>query len=187
VNLILKGRGVELNDRLKDYATEKLTRAQRFFDRIIKMEVELSHERNPRVKESHRVEVTVKTPGETLRAHGGGGDYFSAIDQAADRLEAQVRKFKERRTNRRGPGSAGLAEANLEGVPTDAATIDGESGPVIVRTPPPLVKPMTPDEAVFELEERHLQFLLFTNAETMGAGVLYRRPDGTYGLIEHEG
>ena len=96
VNLILSGRGVELDDSLRKYATEKLTRVERFFDRIIKMEVELRHERNPRVKDPDRVEVTVKTPRQTLRVHGEGLDHFAAIDVAADRLEAQIKKVKER-------------------------------------------------------------------------------------------
>lgn len=181
MNLILKGRGVELNDRLREYATEKLTRAQKFFERIIKMEVELSQERNPRVKGRHRVEVTVKTPRETLRAHGEGGDYFTAIDQAADRLEKQVKKFKERLSDRNH-----RAEPSLEEPPTfEVEETDG--GPRIVRSRQQLAKPMTPEEAVFELEARGLQFLLFTDADTMGAGVVFRRLDGSFGLIHHEG
>lgn len=99
VNLILSGRGVKLDDRLRRYATGKLSKVERFFDRIIKMEVELRSERNPRVRDPHRVEVTVKTPRETLRAHGEGLDHFAAIDVAADRLEVQVKRFKARLRN----------------------------------------------------------------------------------------
>jgi putative sigma-54 modulation protein len=180
VNLILRGRGIDLNDRLREYASEKLTRSQRFFERIIKMEVELSEERNPRVKARHRVEVTVKTPGETLRAHGEGTDYFAAIDTAADRLESQVKKFKGRLVNRGHRGNNHLESPMAGGS-------DPEDGPVIVRQRQVETKPMTPEEAVLELEQGSLQFLLFVNAETMAPGVLYRRPDGSYGLVETQG
>jgi putative sigma-54 modulation protein len=179
VNLILKGRGVELNDRLRDYASGKLSKTQRFFERIIKMNVELSEERNPRVKLKHRVEVTVKTPRETLRAHGAGSDYFAAIDQAAERLERQLTKFKGRLVGRRHPhgepASNGRRPERPE-VPDDRT--------VIVRSTTPELKPMTPEEAVIELEQQELPVLLFTSSETLAPGVVYRRGDGSFGLLE---
>ena len=180
MNLIVKGRGVELNDRLRGYATDKLTKVQRFFERIIQMEVELSQETNPRVREKHKVDVTVKTPRETLRAHGAGGDYFAAIDQAADRLEVQIKKFKDR-LNHRGHQRSTRGEQAPTAPPAEA-----EDEMPLVRVPQQVARPMTPEEALLELDARGLQFLLFTNAETMAAGVVFRR-DGGYGLIEHEG
>lgn len=180
MNLIVKGRGVDLNDRLRDYATDKFTRAQRFFDRIIRMEVEFSEERNPRVADKHRVDVTVKTPGDTLRASGAAGDYFSAIDRASDRLEAQVKKFKGRLIDR-----SHRADNHIES--QDLIPAEGDERPVIVRTTQAERKPMTPEEAVMELEDSGMHFLLFTNAETMGPAVLYRRQDGTFGLVESGG
>ena len=182
VNLILSGRGVELDEPLRRYATEKLTRAQRFFDRIIKMEVELRHERNPRVKDPDRVEITVKTPRETLRVHGEGLDHFAAIDVASDRLEAQLKKHKDRLLSR----AHNHREDRARAVPVpDDDSEDGLSG--IVRLRPQVSKPLMPDEARLELDDRGLDFLLFTNAESMRPAVLYRRNGGDLGLIEHEG
>lgn len=181
MNLILKSRGPDLNDRLRGYATDRFTKVQRFFDRIMQMEVELSEERNPRVKDPYRADATVKTPKETLRAHGSGSDHYAAIDQAADRLEQQVKKLKERRidrTHRGGNDASGKAAAKGRG--------EEDEGPVVVQVPMSLTKPLNVEEAVFELDDRGLQFLLFTNAGTMTPSVLYRRGDGTYGLIEHE-
>lgn len=178
MQLILKGRGVELNDRLREYASTKLTRTQRFFERIIKLEAELFEEGNPRGKSHYRCEVVVKTPVQTLRAQGAGADYFAAIDQAADRLERQVKRVKDRLTahpHRTDNHQLGRLEAE----PTDA-----DDGPRIVRTIQTLVKPMPPDEAVLQLEAQGMQFLMFTNAETMAPNVIYRRVDGAYGLIE---
>lgn len=186
VNLILRTRGTDLNDRLREYAQDKLGRVDRIFGRIIKMEVELACEPNPRVKDGHRVEVTVKAPGETLRAHGGGADFYAAIDQAADRLERQLRRLKGRLTdNHRGRN-------NNNGPPLDTPEttvgedLDGDE-PAITRVESPVAKPMAPEEAILELEGRGMQFLLFTDSTTLGACVVYRRADGTYGLIEHRG
>jgi ribosome hibernation promoting factor len=181
VNLILSGRGVDLDEPLKRYATEKLTRVERFFDRIIKMEVELRHERNPRVKNPDRVEITVKTPGETLRVHGEGADHFAAIDKAVDRLETQIKRFKERLID----GHRNHHHARQEAAPP----LDGdvEDAVEILRYPPRVSKPLTPEEAALELDTRGIAFLLFTNAESMRAAVIFRRDDGGFGLTEHEG
>ncbi len=177
MNLILSGRGVDLDESLREYATEKLTRVQRLHDRIIKMEVLLDHEKNPRVKDPNRVEVTVKTATQTLRVHGEGLDHFAAIDVATDRLEAQLRKVKgrlEARNHRNGERAVA------------AAPQEEEDGPRFVRRTQQLAKPLTPEEASMELESRKLAFLLFTDAETMRATVIYKLDDGGYGLIEHQ-
>jgi putative sigma-54 modulation protein len=185
VNLILKGRGVQLNDQLRGYATEKLTRVQRFFERIIKMEIELRSESTQSVADRHHADVTVKTPGETLVAHGAGVDLFAAIDQAADKLEIQVKKHKDRLNHHHDH----RARAELAALEARAAEDDGDldGGPDIIRFPQQLVKPMAPEEAALELDMRGLRFLLFTLSDTMRAAVIYRRDDGGLGLIEHQG
>jgi ribosomal subunit interface protein len=183
VNLILSGRGVDLDESLRTYATEKLTRVERFFDRIIKMEVELRHERNPRVKDPNRVEITVKTPMQTLRVHGEGLDHFAAIDVAADRLEMQIKKVKERLKNHHNHHNNNSSRTAAP-APFDA---DEAEEPAIVRVSPPVDKPLTPEEARLELDERGLTFIVFIDAETMRPAVLYRRADGDFGLVEAEG
>jgi putative sigma-54 modulation protein len=177
MNLILSGRGVDLDDSLREYATEKLTRVQRLFDRIIKMDVHFDHERNPRVKDPERVEVTVKTATQLLRVHGEGIDHFAAIDVAADRLEAQLRRVKGRLEDRH-HRNGDRPEPVVADEP-DEAELDYEIRPM------QLAKPVTPDEARMELEARNLAFLLFTNADTMRATVIYPLDRGGYGLIEH--
>jgi ribosomal subunit interface protein len=182
VNLILSGRGVHLDDKLRQYATEKLSRVERFFDRIIKMEVELRLERTSRLTDRHRVEVTVKTPRETLRAHGEGIDHFAAIDIAADRLETQIKRFKSRLRDHAHRNNGQRAAAGLPPIEDS----EPESEAPIVRVSQQVSKPITPDDAIIELETRTLNFLLFTDAGTMRASVIFRRVDGSYGLIEHE-
>ncbi len=188
MNVVLNGRGVEITDRLRGYATEKLTRLQRLVDRITRIEVELVKERNPRVKDRHRVEVAVVTPRAALRAHGAGADHFTAIDQAAERIEGQVRKRKGR-VARKGARQTAAPSSSAGGMPRARSNADrGRSPdglPRVVRLPQTSSKPMTAEEAALELDDLGFQFLLFTNADTMRAGVVYRRTDGSYGLIEH--
>lgn len=176
MNLILSGRGVQLDDRLRQYATDKLSHVERFYDRIIKMEVELRQERTSRRTDRHRVEVTVKTPKDTLRAHGEGIDYFAAIDIAADRLETQIKKLKSRLRDH------AHRNGQVDYVPDDS----DEDQPQIVRVRTQAAKPLTAEEAIVELEDSNRQFLLFTDAETMRAAVIFRRADGGYGVVEHE-
>ncbi len=176
VNLILSGRGVDLDEPLRRYATEKLTHVQRFFDRIIKMEAQLSEKRNRHGVE-HRIEVMVRTPGETLRAHAEGPDHFAAIDKVADRIETQLKKFKDRLIDSH-RGRRALPPEPIQDDQVDDAS-------AIVRRPPNVTKPLTPEEARLELESRGLAFLFFTNSESMQPNVLYRRKAG-FGLIEPE-
>lgn len=180
MNLILSGRGIQVDDRLRGYATEKLSRLDRFFDEITDTEVELSHERNPRVANPNRVEVTVKTPRDTLRAHGESDDFRAAIDMAVDKLEVQVRKLKDRLRR----------HEHRNGGRPDAPPVDDEDEPLadgrLVRMSQHFVKPMAPEDAIIELESRNMGFLMFTNSENMHAAVVFRRPNGSYGLIEHE-
>lgn len=180
MNVILKGKGVDLNDRLRQHATEKLTKVQRFFEDIIKMQVELSEERNPRVSDKHKVEVTASVPGETLHAHGAATDYFSAIDQAADRLEAQVKRYKDRLRDHSIKANHDILDEIA--VIEDDVPITDESR--ITRLEPESGKPIMPEEAILELGERKLQFLLFTNAEDMRAAVIFKRSDGGFGLLQ---
>jgi putative sigma-54 modulation protein len=184
VNLILSGRGVDLDEPLRRYVTEKLTRVERFFDRIIKMEVELTEERTRHGVE-HRVEVIARTTRESLRAHGEGPDHFAAIDKVTDRLETQLKRVKDRLTSRHRDAKVSLENDGLVPVAEFGAS-DEDDEQEIVRVPARVTKPLTPDEARFELESRGLNFLLFTNAETMSPAVIYRRETG-FGLIEPEG
>jgi putative sigma-54 modulation protein len=180
VKLILSGRGVELDEPLRTYATDKLTRVERFFDRIIKMEVELRHERSPRVPDS--VEITVKTPGDTLRIHGEGADHFAAIDVAVDKLEIQIKKFKDKRVDHHNHHNNHRSQLPAEVADSD----DDEDDQRIVRLRPQVNKPITPEEARLELDANKLAFLMFVNAESMQPAVIYRRDAGDYGLIEPE-
>jgi ribosomal subunit interface protein len=100
MHLTVKGRNVDVPDKLRAHAERKLSKVQRFDDRILSMDVEFSEERNPRVTDAHKVEVTVTTKAQVLRAEASAHDPSAAVDRVIDRLERQIKKLKGRRVDR---------------------------------------------------------------------------------------
>jgi putative sigma-54 modulation protein len=102
----------------------------------------------------------------------------ASIDLLVEKLERQARRYRDKRRPRTGGRAAAAAEAETVAVVTD------EESPVIVKTKQFAVKPMTPEEAVLQLELIGHDFFVFQNADTTDVNVVYRRRDGNYGLIE---
>jgi ribosomal subunit interface protein len=100
MQVTVKGKNTTVPEKVRARAERKLAKLQRFDDRILAMDVEFSEERNPRVADPHRVEVTLTTKAGLLRAHANASDPVAAVDQVVDRLERQVKKLKGRRVDR---------------------------------------------------------------------------------------
>ena len=100
MQVTVKGRNTTVPEKVRARAEHKLAKLQRFDDHILSMDVEFSEERNPRVADPHRVEVTLTTKAGLVRAHANAVDPATAVDQVVDRLERQVKKLKGRRVDR---------------------------------------------------------------------------------------
>ena len=179
MELQVKGRNVDLTPSLKDYAEKRLSKLDRHLNGSTRVELELIGERNPSIGANQVAEGTVWTGGAVLRAREAAHDTKAAIDLLVDKLDRQAQKLHDKR--RRGPArhrkhQGDDAMATEPEMPADDAPI--------VKTKQFAVKPMTPDEAVLQLELIGHDFFVFQNAETDGVNVLYRRRDGGYGLIE---
>ena len=175
MRLQVKGKNVELSPAIKDYAQKKLGKLEKHLNDAARVELELAAERNPSIGASQVAEATIWTKGPVLRARESSPDMKASIDMLVDKLERQAQRLREKR--RRGHGrEQALAEAPV--VPGDDAE------PLIVKTKQFAVKPMSPGEAVLQLELIGHDFFVFQNAETDVVNVLYRRRDGNYGLIE---
>lgn len=203
MQVIVKGRNTHVPAHLKELATHKLEKVNRFLGKILTMEIEFSEEHNPRISDKHTVEVILTTKAHVLRAHASGPDPASAIDMVLDKLEAQVKRLKSKFV-RRGSRTAKAAKAahfpdvlpqpvshqnarNGQGHPIESHEgLEAGEGdePRITRVTRFTVKPMTAEEAVLQMETLGHAFYLFVNAESEQAGVVYRRRDGSYGLIE---
>ena len=176
MRLQVKGKNVEVTDSIREYAEEKLSKLGRQLADPTRVELELAVERNPSISQNHVAEATIWTKGPILRAREASADHRASIDQLVDKLERQVKRYRDKRRSRR---DRQLPEA---GIPEEAIPIDED--PRIVKAKQFAVKPMGPEEAVLQLELVGHDFFVFQNADTGDVNVVYRRRDGAYGLIE---
>ena len=176
MRLQVKGRNLEVSDAIRTYAEQKLSKLERQLGDGARVDLELMLERNPSISSNHVAEATVWTNGPVLRAREASSDMRASIDQLTDKLVRQVTHYRERRS-RRGARAAMPANGGRE-------RMNDETEPTIVKTKQFAVKPMSPEEAVLQLELVGHDFFVFTNAETSTVNVVYRRRDGGYGLIE---
>jgi putative sigma-54 modulation protein len=172
VELRVKGRGVEVTDAIRSYAEKRLGKLERQLPDP-RIELQLSAEQNPSIRETHVAEATVWTNGPVLRARESSQDIRASIDQLVDKLERQVTRYREKRGRRRRLAR----QAPDEGIPMPEE-------PQIVKTKQFAVKPMSAQEAVLQLELIGHDFFVFRDAESDKVNIVYRRRHGGYGLIE---
>lgn len=196
MDIVVRGRNVEVPDHYRQHVSEKLARIERYDDRIIRTDVELLHEKNPRQAEvCQRVEITCRVRGPVVRAEACADDFYKALDIATERLERKFRQAADRRRVHHGrhtPTSVAAATGGLiEPAPSPVGTIDldAESGEPfegpgqVVREKEHPAKPMTLDQALFEMELVGHDFFLFADADSGRPSVVYRRKGYDYGVI----
>ena len=177
MRLQVKGKNVEVSDSLKTYAQQKLGKLDKHLNEAARLELELAVEKNPSISENQIAEGTIWTKGPVLRARETSADMRASIDLLVEKLERQARRYRDKR--RRGPGRTAPSN-EPEAVPV----VPDEESPVLVKTKQFAVKPMSPEEAVLQLELIGHDFFVFQNGDTNDVNVVYRRRDGNYGLIE---
>jgi ribosomal subunit interface protein len=195
VDVVVRGRNVEVPDHFRQHVAEKIERVERYDHRIIRVDVELYHERNPRQSAScQRVEVTCATRGPVVRAEACASDFYRALDAAVGKLDSRMRRAADRRRVHRGartPTSVAAATSALEVDGVAVATLDrsdeqpkgDEFSGLVVREKEHKAEPMTIDRALFEMELVGHDFYLFSDAETGRPSVVYRRKGYDYGVI----
>jgi putative sigma-54 modulation protein len=186
VEILVKGRNISVTEALERYALEKVEKMSRFFDdekSDSRAEVELIHERNKSIPDSEIAETTLFINGTVLKAREASEDMYASIDRMSDKLERQVKKYRGRQVDR-WHGQKKNHEAQVEPEPFIVAEEEDEIETKIVRTKQFQMKPMSPEEAVLQMELLDHDFYVFTSAETDDINVVYRRRDGNYGLIE---
>jgi ribosomal subunit interface protein len=209
VDILVRGRNVEVPDHFRQHVAEKLQRIERYDNKIIRVDVELYHERNPRQSGScQRVEITCKSRGPVVRSEACAADFYSALDFSVTKLDGRLRRSADRRRVHHGmrtptsvaaatsaviAGEAAPAEG-INGTPAaeghlSTAVIEGlepveDKGPGrIVREKEHPAKPTTIDQALFEMELVGHDFYLFSDADTGQPSVVYRRKGYDYGVI----
>jgi len=200
VDIVVKGRNVEVPDHFREHVSHKLTPSERLDSRVIRLDVELAHEKNPR-QSAHcqRVEITCYSKGPVIRAEAAAADFYAALDAATDKLEARLRKAHDRRRVHHGRHTpASVAEATA-GLPvslngsdamsssTDAvAVLDApvdDTHALVVRDKTHTAAPMSTADALHEMELVGHDFFLFHDADTGLPSVVYRRHGYDYGVL----
>jgi putative sigma-54 modulation protein len=170
MNIIVNGRHLEITTALKKYAEAKIKKFDRYLTNISEAIITLSIE-----KYRHKAEVLLKVNGYLIQAEGITGEIYSSIDEVVEKLERQVKKYKEKLvSHRKGEGKI---------VETGTVLPLGETGRIIKNKRFEL-KPMSQDEAAMQMELLDKDFFIFTNDNTGNINVIYRRKDGNLGLIE---
>ncbi|MFI6918713.1 ribosome hibernation-promoting factor, HPF/YfiA family [Nonomuraea spiralis] len=212
MDIIVKGRHTGVSDRFRDQVTTKLARIERLDNKLIRVDVEVSKERNPRLADQReRVELTIHSRGPAIRAEASADDRFVALDIALDKLEGRLRRLADRRKVHHGnhvPPSvaeitatladvAGRPSREKKSVPEPAESyedlpvqdddivpieMDGE-GPLVVREKFHKAEPMTIDQAMLEMELVGHDFYLFRDKESGLPSVVYNRRGYNYGVL----
>jgi putative sigma-54 modulation protein len=167
----LFARNLEITPRLREYVETKVGKLDRYLD-IDSARIDLAVENTRSSAHRQVAQLTVRTRGTILRVEERASDMFAAIDMALDKMRRQVSRYKKRRQNRRQRGGEVPLEEGEEAV-----------GGEIVRVKRFELVPMTPSEAVEQMELLGHQFFVFFDADEGVVSVVYRRRDGNYGLI----
>ncbi|WP_448615702.1 ribosome hibernation-promoting factor, HPF/YfiA family [Modestobacter sp. URMC 112] len=202
MEIVVRGRNVEVPEHFRQHVEDKVGQLERFDGKLIRIDVELLHEKNPRQSDHcQRVEITLRGKGPVARAEADAPDFYAALELAAHKVENRLRRANDRRRvhhGRRTPASVRIDAAPMdattpavEAVARDRALAEGphvtdldEHLPgQIVREKVHPATPMHVDQALHEMELVGHDFFLFLCADTGQPSVVYRRHAYDYGLI----
>ncbi len=198
MEIVVKGRNVEVPDHYRVHVAEKLHKIERYDQKLIRVDVELFHERNPRQSDHcQRVEITCLARGPVIRAEACASDFYTALDYAIAKLDTRLRRAADRRRVHRGrhaPVSVAEATSQLAGAFTQPGTTavavaeadeyDDDQPWHLVREKEHSAEPMTVDDALFQMELVGHDFYLFNDKESGRPSLLYRRRKGyDYGIM----
>ncbi|MGE5251380.1 MAG: ribosome hibernation-promoting factor, HPF/YfiA family [Bacteroidota bacterium] len=177
-------RNIHLNQNLEDYVTKKATKLDHYLPAIEEAHVELTHHKTARSATDRNVaQITVRGKGIILRTEERADEMHTAFDAAMNNMQRQIDRYKGK--HYRGRGNGRSASEVAEEVPVDEET--GELLPLIGRRKKFMLLPMNEEEAIEQMRLLgHDNFFIFYNGETSKINVLYRRRNGSYGLIEPE-
>ena len=209
MDIVVKGRHIDVAERFRTHAVDKLSRIERFGHKVIRLEVEVSHETNPRLHgQCERIELTCRSRGPVIRAEAAAADAYAALDLAYDKLQMRLRRLADRRRVHHGrktplslaAATATSASAAATGAAEPAGSLDEQEsaagvlpaeavggvdgdGPLVVREKVHPASPMTLDQALLEMELVGHDFYLFHDRQSGLPSVVYRRRGYDYGVI----
>jgi putative sigma-54 modulation protein len=183
----ITARNLEVTERISDYVTKKVSKLDRYLTGIDEARVDLAQVKSARSAADRQVaQITVRGRGFILRAEEQSDNIFTALDTALDKIQRRMDRYKGKRHRGRFDGRTAADVAPEVEEPVEAEAEEEET-PIIARRKRFTLLPMNEMEAIEQmLLLGHESFFVFYNADTNAVNVLYRRRDGSYGLIEPE-
>jgi putative sigma-54 modulation protein len=175
------GRNLDVTDRINEYVTKKVTRLDRFLNDIDETRVDLEFNKTARNASDRQIaQITIRGKGILLRAEERADDIFTAFDAALDKISRRIERFKGKHYHGRGDGTP-ASEVGQE----MTAPVENEEAVTIARRKEFTLVPMDENEAIEQmLLLGHENFFIFYNVNSNAINVLYKRRDGSFGLIE---
>ena len=187
----VRGNGVRINEGLREFIDRRATRLDRMIDRVVDAKLELRALHNRVGPDTTAAQITIRSGREVLRAEERATDQIVAIDQAFDKLERQIRRVHDKRSRRHAPGQetirGGVLEPEAISAIDEVEVDDEQDVGDLVRTKRFTVKPMDVEEAIEQMELLGHDFFLFHYVDEDIPSVVYRRRDGSYGLLIPKG
>ncbi|QIK82887.1 ribosome hibernation-promoting factor, HPF/YfiA family [Sanguibacter sp. HDW7] len=199
MEIAIVGRHTEVPERFRRHVEDKLSKVSQLAPRAQRIEVEVTEEKNPRLADvREKVELTVRDKGPVVRAEAAADDRYAALDLASAKLMERLRRVRDRRKDHRGNMVAPPVdvrpyseEAPAEPEAPAAPLAAGESSesmlgdsPVVIRQKVHAARPMSIDDALYEMELVGHDFFLFVNSATGRPSAVYNRRGWSYGVIE---
>jgi putative sigma-54 modulation protein len=177
------GRNMEITERIEEYVDKKVSKLDRYISNIDQARVDLAYAKSARsAADRHVAQITITGKGYILRAEERADDIFAAFDAALSKMQRRIERYKGKRYRGRGDGRS----ASDLVLPSETIG-EEESPPVIARRKKFFITPMDELEAVEQMNLLgHEEFFVFFNANSNAVNILYKRRDGSYGLIEPE-
>ncbi len=186
MKLVIHGKNIEITDAIREYVHQKIEKAVNHFQNLTtEVDVHLSVARNPRITPKQAAEVTIYANGSVIRAEESSESLYASIDLVADKIARQLRKYKERRQDKKTHAQPKTEVGMEQPVVSD---LIGDRTPelpsVVVRTKYFAMPLRTIEEALEQLQLVGHDFYMFRNAETGEINVIYERNHGGYGVIQ---
>ncbi|MGQ9623310.1 MAG: ribosome hibernation-promoting factor, HPF/YfiA family [Candidatus Caldatribacteriaceae bacterium] len=174
MEVIVRGKNLEITEPIRSHVTKKLAKLERFFKRILDATVHFYSERG-----RAKVEVTMTASGVVLRGEGEGPDWRTAFDEVLEKLERQIKRYKEK-LERKGLLKKEELVALEEGEREEKSTIANR----VVKTKEFVLRPMSLEDAILQMELLGHTFFVYKDLDKDKVQVVYKRKDGNYGLID---
>ncbi len=174
IDVHVKGKGLLVTPELRDLVERKMSRLDKYHDRLQSVDVELIHEKTRAADQQNSVDVVARVPGQTIHVQAAAAEIHAAVDDAVDKMYRHLNRKKERQKGHHGSKAADVLSSEPE----------AEQAGTRIAVERPLLEPLTEEAAIESLDESGRPLFVFLNARNQQVNVVYRRQGGGYCIVE---